>query len=220
MSYVDFSFSKNYEEAINKGLLPLSKAEKVLGVDYKILYLFADEWHHTSKHYNKTVMISQFKFSEPFLEALQKFTKENKEFLDRFSNKPKNGARYGKLNNEFYDFFIDPKNPTPPEECNYILISETLKEEIEKTFEEKREDFVLIPNIGTVGKNQYPINILILDNEIRICFGKTPRSNWIKKYYYSDKNELVKIASEIADDLNLNADKIYEKLIEKIGVAK
>jgi len=219
MSYVDFSFSKNYEEAINKGLLPLSKAEKVLKVDYKILYLFADEWHHTSKHYNKTVMVSQFKFSEPFLEALQKFTKENKDFLDRYSNKPKRGARYGKLNNEFYDFFIDPKNPTPPEECNYILISETLKEEIEKTFEEKREDFVLIPNIGTVGKNQYPINILILDNEIRICFGKTPRSKFIRNYDIKDADIRI-VAEDIARDFNLNADKIYEKLKEKLGDVK
>ena len=222
MSYVDFSFSKNYEEAINKGLLPLSKAEKVLKVDYKILYLFADEWHHTSKQYNRTVMVSQFKFSEPFLEALQKFTKENKDFLDRYSNKPKRGARYGKLNNEFYDFFIDPKNPTPPEECNYILISETLKEEIEKTFEDKKENFILIPSIGTVGRKQYPINILIIGDEIkeiRVSFGKTPRANWLENYYLKGA-DIRSVAEEIADDFNLNADKIYEKLKEKLGENK
>jgi len=167
-------------------------------------------------------MVSQFKFSEPFLEALQKFTKENKDFLDRFSNKPERGARYGKLNSEFYDFFIDPKNPTPPETCNYLLIFETLKEEIGKTFEEKREDFVLIPNIGTVGRKQYPINILIIGDEIkeiRVSFGKTPRANWLENYYLKGA-DVRSVAEEIADDFNLNADKIYKKLIEKLGEEK
>ena len=218
MSYINYKYSERYAEAINKGLLPLSKAEKVLGVDFKVLYLFADEWHHTSKQYNRTVMVSQFKFSKPLLEAMQKFTKENKEFLDNLSNKTT--SKYGVLNEDYYDFFIDEKYNEVPDNFDYETFEKDVKRLISFSFDKKEENFILIPNIGEIGKKRYSINILIIGNEIRICFGKTPRSNWIKKYYFSDKNEFVKIASEIADDLNLNAEKIYEKLIEKIGEEK
>jgi len=218
MSYINYKYSERYAEAINKGLLPLSKAEKVLGVDYKILYLFADEWHHTSKQYNKTVMVSQFKFSEPLLKAMQKFTKENKEFLDSLSNKTT--SKYGVLNEDYYDFLIDGNDNEVPSNFDYETFEKDVKRLISFYFDKKEENFILIPNIGEIGKKRYPINILIIGNEIRTCFGKTPRSNWIKKYYFSDKNELVKIASEIAEDLNLNADKIYEKLMEKLGEGK
>jgi len=217
MSYIEYSYSERYAEAINRGLLPLSKAEKVLGINYKLLFLFADEWHHSSKNYNKTVMVSQFKFSKPLLEALHRFTKENKDFLSKFSNKT--CARYGTLNEEYSDFLIENRDDEVPEFVDYSKFENSIKEEILSTFDEKESDkYILIPNIGTLGRKKYPLNLLIIENEIGVSFCKTLRSKCLEIYYYNNKeineNEISQITESISQKFNLIKMEIYNKIME------
>ena len=54
--YDGFSMSKNARDAHASGKLPASKLAKELGVSTAAVRQFfsPSEWHHTSKHYNRT----------------------------------------------------------------------------------------------------------------------------------------------------------------------